>query len=137
MTYFTQFAASVGCQEYLLVVIVGNLLKRNENERFPSGTLRSKWCWPNLKLWARDVFTGVETRVLSGQNAADENVVIVNGGNRSWAEMAVDDNAPLVMRVLRVARLARLEGNSWQVLNQILTYMWKSSGKNDSIDLLE
>lgn len=139
MTYFTQFAASVGCEEYLLVVFVGHsrtipaLFGRPDDLCSP----RPVYCWHNLKLWARDVCTGVETCVLSGQSAADENVVIVNEGDRSWADMAVDDNAPFVMKVLQVARLAKLQGTSWNVLRRTLKHMWKSYVIWNSNDFLE
>lgn len=139
VTYFTQFVASAGCPEYRLVASVGN----NRTRSAPFGRPNALWaphpvdCWPSLKLWARDIFTGVETRVLSEQSAADDNVVIVNEGDRSWADMAVDDNAPFVLKLLHVARLAKFEGTSWSALHRTLRHMWKSYVIWNSNDFLE
>lgn len=139
LTHFTQFAASLGCPDYFLMVFVGNM----KTSSMPSAKLGwdHKWapspkmCWVNLKQWALDVFDGVETRVISGNYAADKNLLIANEGKRSWSEMVADDNAPFLMRILQEARLAK--GTSRRKFTRKLDQMWKAEGVKDSGDLLE
>lgn len=139
LTQFTQFAASLGCPDYFLIAFVGNM----NTSSMPCDKLgwNDKWapspkmCWGNLKQWALDVFDGVETRVISGEDTADGKLLIANEGKRYWAGMVVDDNAPFLMRILQEARLAK--GISRRNFIRKLEQMWKAEGVKDSGDLLE
>ncbi|KAJ4394830.1 hypothetical protein N0V93_004050 [Gnomoniopsis smithogilvyi] len=121
LTYFTQFAASVGCQNYQLAIHVYCDMDHHVNSEpgiwnYSRHYLGFTECWNHLKQWARDVYDGVETRVLVAEGDNSERVRVLY----HWYDD--EPNIPFIVRVLDEARLAR--GTTWSRFDKKLQKLW-------------
>lgn len=132
LTYFTQFAASVGCQDYHLTILINDDIIPELDEWCDVPGRLMKRRWANLKQWARDVFDGVETRVLLGETEDGEDKDVLYDPEDLASDDCVPDpdiNEAFIVQVLDEARLLR--GTAWPRFEKRLEEMWKSYHEGD------
>lgn len=134
LTNFSVFAASVGVPDYELGIVVGSdaIPEPAQDHNVERTLTRMAKRWRNLKEWAKDVFHGVETRVLP--------VKEVQGQDYRYRPQAADWHGPrvkdyitgvrsteaFISHVLRMAREGRYEGQSrsWSHVSVQLDSVW-------------
>lgn len=124
LTYFTQFAASLGCQNYHLAIHVHDVsLDGHQDLREVPGPFMNKR-WDNMKQWAKDVYDGVGTRLPTTDDCLEKRVELdyrfLDRRHRGLIGVSIEE-------VLDEVQQAK--DSSWPALEKRLEERWESNGR--------
>lgn len=133
LTKFSVFAASVGVRKYKLGVVLGpdSVPTRSVYRDVGDERLRMERRWMNVKEWAKDVFDGVETRVLPVKEDLTPRRRY-RSGQDDWLGPRIVDyvdgvrcSEGFISQVLCMAQEGQDKGQSWSTVVEGMEGVWE------------